>query len=64
MSSDTHYRLERSGTAVDVDGFKLGEHTGHVICEACSRAAPTIEGIVHEDGCDNVKETEQLEASE
>lgn len=53
MDPDTHYRLERSGTPLDVDGFKLGEHTGHVICEECSRAAEAIEDIVHRGCCPN-----------
>lgn len=55
MDPDTHFRLERSGTPVDVDGFKIGEFTGHVICEECSRTADHIEAIRHAEGCPNAE---------
>lgn len=32
---DTEFAIERSGTPVDVDGFKLGEPTGDVCCLRC-----------------------------
>lgn len=50
---DTHYRLVRSGTPVDVDGFKIGEATGEVVCEDCGRGAWHIEHISHAPDCDN-----------
>lgn len=48
---DTHYALERSDTPVNVDGFKLGEPTGVVICEACENAALNVDEIPHAKDC-------------
>lgn len=44
---NTEFILEKSGTPLDEDGFKLGEPTGHIICEECGRAAMHIERINH-----------------
>lgn len=64
MDPDTNYTLERSGTPVTEDGYKIGQHTGHVICEECYRSADHIEEIQHGPNCDNVGDGEQLEASD
>ncbi len=48
---DTEFWLERSGTPVDVDGFKLGEPTGEVVCPFCGGVAWDVDGIVHPDWC-------------
>jgi len=53
---DTEYRLVRSGTPVDVDGYKLNEPTGEIVCESCSRGAWHIEWIDHAPDCENGRE--------
>jgi len=44
---DTNYRVVRSGTPVNEDGFKLGSPTGEIVCEECGRMAMDIENINH-----------------
>lgn len=58
MRPDTEYVLERSGTPVDVDGYKIGEFTGHIICPECHRAANHIDKLEqnHAPGCENAPE--------
>jgi hypothetical protein len=48
---DTHFRLLRSNTPVNVDGFKLGEPTGEVVCEECGQSAAAPEYIPHLKHC-------------
>jgi hypothetical protein len=48
---DTHLALPRSGTPRDVDGYKLGEPTGEVVCEHCYRSAWHLDWIDHADDC-------------
>ena len=50
--SDTHFRIVRSDTPVDVDGLKLGEPTGEVQCLECGEIAMTPEDVPHPTGCD------------
>ena len=49
---DTEFRLLRSDTPVDVDGFKLGELTGEVECMECGASAGNIDAIPHAKNCD------------
>jgi hypothetical protein len=44
---DTKYRLPTSGTSIDVDGYKLGEPFGLIVCEECGRAAMDIDEVDH-----------------
>ena len=48
---DTHFRLIRSDTSVDVDGYKLHEPTGEIECEKCGGCAGAPEYIVHDKDC-------------
>jgi len=48
---DTEFRLGRSDTPVTEDGYKLGELTGEVICEACEQSAGNIDAINHLPDC-------------
>lgn len=50
-SPETAFRLERSDTPVNVDGFKLGELTGVVECLACGEAHTNIDEIPHAEDC-------------
>lgn len=45
--SDTKYRLPRSPVSIDVDGFKMGEPFGIVVCCECDEAAYDIDDIDH-----------------
>lgn len=47
----THFQLVRSQSPVDVDGYKMGEPTGMVICLACWESAWNIDEIEHESTC-------------
>lgn len=44
---DTHYELPRSQVPVDVDGFKMGEPFGIVVCSECKHAAFDVSSIDH-----------------
>lgn len=55
MDRDSEFVLVDSGTPLDVDGHKLDEPVGEVLCLGCYRAAPSIEEIVHAEGCDNAE---------
>ena len=48
---DTEFKLERSDTPVDVDGFKLGEPTGRVSCVSCGETAHNVDEIPHDSDC-------------
>jgi len=48
---DTEFKLERSQTPVDVDGFKLGEPTGRVSCVHCNATAHNVDEIPHSNEC-------------
>ena len=48
---DTEFGLERSGSAVSVDGHKLGSPTGQVVCLACWRVAGNVDEIDHAQDC-------------
>lgn len=48
---DTEFELLRSDTPVSVDGFKLGEPTGEVKCEACGASHLNIDEIPHDEDC-------------
>ncbi|MFW5918531.1 MAG: hypothetical protein ACOCR0_03505 [Haloferacaceae archaeon] len=48
---DTRFHLERSDTPVNVDGFKLGEFTGVVICLACGESHKNVDEIPHSEHC-------------
>jgi len=48
---DTEFQLERSDTPVTEDGYKIGELTGTVVCEACGQESGNIDTINHEPGC-------------
>ena len=48
---DTEFELVRSDTPVDVDGFKIGEPTGEVLCVECGRSAGAPEYIAHLPTC-------------
>lgn len=48
---DTEFKIIRSKTPVDVDGFKLGEPTGEIECCACGRSADVVEEIPHTPEC-------------
>jgi len=48
---DTHFRLIRSETPVDVDGFKIDEPTGEIECEECGHRAGAPEYINHDADC-------------
>lgn len=52
LDPETEWRLVRSDTPVDVDGFKLGEPTGEVQCEECGQSAMNIDEIPHDRDCD------------
>jgi hypothetical protein len=45
--ADTHFELVKSDTPISVDGYKIGEPTGEVRCEACSASAAAPEYIPH-----------------
>jgi len=47
----TEFRLLRSETPVDVDGYKFGELTGEVECLECGRSSGNIDTIAHEKNC-------------
>ncbi|ELY83455.1 hypothetical protein [Natrinema gari] len=51
LAPETEYRVVRSDTPVDVDGFKIGEPTGEIMCEACHRRAKNIDEIPHAQDC-------------
>lgn len=48
---DTEFWLERSGTPVNVDGFKLGEPTGEVVCAECGAVARDMDDLAHPWWC-------------
>ncbi|MFC7044319.1 hypothetical protein ACFQH6_20620 [Halobacteriaceae archaeon GCM10025711] len=48
---DTHYRVIRSDTPIDVDGFNLGEPTGEIQCEECGAEHLNVDEIPHEPWC-------------
>lgn len=48
---DTEFRLLRSETSVDVDGYKLGELTGEVECIECGASAGNVDAIPHAKDC-------------
>jgi hypothetical protein len=50
-ASDTHFQLVRSRAPVDVDGCKLGEPTGVILCVCCWQSALNIDAIDHDTGC-------------
>ena len=52
LDPETEWRLIRSETPVNVDGFKLGEPTGEVQCEECGQSAMNIDEIPHDPDCD------------
>ena len=45
--ADTHFQLMRSNSPVYVDGVKMGEPTGVVVCVACWRSAMNSDHICH-----------------
>jgi len=47
----THFRVVRSETPVSVDGFKIGEPTGEIECEACGASHLNVDEIPHDEGC-------------
>ena len=47
----THFRMLRSETPVNVDGFKLGEPTGEIECEECGASHLNIDEIPHDADC-------------
>ena len=53
LRPDDHWIIERSGTPVDVDGYKLGAPADHIICAHCFRAAPAQDEIQHARDCTN-----------
>jgi len=56
---DTEFRLVRSDTPVDVDGFKLGEPTGEVRCAECGQVSAAPEYIPHLPTCSQGDVTSQ-----
>lgn len=48
---DTEFALDRSDTPVSVDGFKIGEPTGLVVCEECDAEAHNVDEIPHAEDC-------------
>lgn len=54
---DTEFRLVRSDTPVDVDGYKIHEPTGEIECEECGHRAAAPEYINHEETCDQADVT-------
>jgi hypothetical protein len=50
---DSRFILEKSGVPLDVDGYKIGEPTGKIICEDCGRGAWVIDEIDHGNDCEN-----------
>ncbi|WP_299262798.1 hypothetical protein [Halorientalis sp.] len=53
LRDDDHWIIERSGTPVDVDGFKMGEPADHIICAHCFRAASHYKQVTHAADCTN-----------
>lgn len=48
-----HWIIERSGTPVTVDGYKIGAPAEHIICAHCFRAAPAQDAVRHAPSCGN-----------
>lgn len=51
FDSGTHFQIVRSASPVHVDGFKLNEPTGVVLCTMCWRSHKNIDKIPHEPDC-------------
>lgn len=51
LDRDTEYRVVRSETSIDIDGFRVGEPTGEIECCACGRSAMNIDEIPHTQEC-------------
>lgn len=51
LAPDTEYKLIRSDTPIWDDGFKMGEPTGEIKCEACGRSHMNIDEIPHAKDC-------------
>lgn len=48
---ETHFEIQRSETPVDVDGFKVGEPTGEIVCDECGAQAMNVDEIPHAADC-------------
>lgn len=51
LDPETKWRIIRSDTPVNVDGFKLGEPTGEIMCEECGKSAMNLDEIPHDSDC-------------
>jgi hypothetical protein len=48
---ETEFLLVTSDSPRSVDGYKLGEPTGEVMCLECFAVAENVDEIPHEQGC-------------
>ena len=49
--ADTVFEVVRSDTPVNVDGFKIGEPTGEIVCLGCGESHVNIDEIPHAHDC-------------
>lgn len=51
LAPETEYRVVRSETSIDIDGFRKGEPTGEIECLECGQSHLNIDEIPHDEDC-------------